>query len=141
MAVSKQIKQKIADRAGHRCEYCQSPQKYSIDSLSVEHIIPKSKGGPDTDSNLALACQRCNNHKFLATECRDPLSGRLAPLYNPRIDVWTDHFAWSADSLLIQGISSVGRGTESKLQLNRESVVNLRRLLIGVDEHPPFGAT
>ncbi len=35
------------------------------------------------------------------------------------------------------GLSPTGRATVSKLQLNREPVVNFRRILIKAGEHPP----
>jgi hypothetical protein len=31
--------------------------------MTVDHVIPKSKGGPSTWENLACACMRCNNRK------------------------------------------------------------------------------
>ncbi|MGI0073191.1 MAG: HNH endonuclease [Nitrosotalea sp.] len=35
----------------------------STENLHWEHIIPRSKGGPDTIDNMAQACQRCNLSK------------------------------------------------------------------------------
>ena len=40
------------------CEYCGSK-----DNLQWEHIIPKSKGGPDSIDNMVLSCQKCNLNK------------------------------------------------------------------------------
>lgn len=48
-----------------------------------------------------------------------------------------EHFAWSAGALLIVGMSPTGRATVDTLLLNRPGVVNLRRLLIAFNEHPP----
>jgi 5-methylcytosine-specific restriction endonuclease McrA len=39
-------------------------------SLSVEHILARTKGGTTTSDNLALACQGCNNHKYDKMEAR-----------------------------------------------------------------------
>ncbi len=47
------------------------------------------------------------------------------------------HFAWSADFSLIIGLTPTGRATVEALQLNREGVVNLRRALYALGEHPP----
>lgn len=127
----------VAERARNCCEYCQSQLRYSADSFSVEHIIPRSLGGTDDLQNLALACQRCNNAKFVAVEAADPLTGRSVPLYHPRQHVWNREFAWSHDFLTIQGLTPMGRATVEKLRLNRPGVVNLRRVLRGVGEHPP----
>ncbi len=139
MAITDEQKRFIADRARHCCEYCKSQLKYSADSFSVEHILPKSRGGNETESNLALACQRCNNHKFTAVESLDPLTGRSVALFHPRDERWDDHFAWSEDYLYLHGLTPTGRATVEKLQLNRDGVVNLRRLLREKGEHPPAG--
>lgn len=40
------------------CIYCGSKE-----NLCFDHIIPKSKGGPDITSNLVLACRKCNSSK------------------------------------------------------------------------------
>lgn len=40
------------------CIYCGSKEH-----LCFDHIIPRSKGGPDITSNLVLACRKCNSSK------------------------------------------------------------------------------
>lgn len=137
MAISSHDRQAVAQRARHCCEYCQSQLKFSADSFSVEHVTPQARGGSDDLSNLALSCQRCNNAKFVAVEAVDPLSGRPAALFHPREHQWAEHFAWSHDFLVIHGVMPIGRATVEKLPLNRQGVVNLRRVLRDVGEHPP----
>ena len=127
----------VAERAGYCCEYCRSQLRFSPDPFSVEHVLPRSGGGPDTPDNLALACQGCNAHKYTATDAVDPASGERVPLYHPRSDTWNDHFVWSDDTSLIVGLSATGRATVAKLKLNRLGVVNLRRVLANMGEHPP----
>lgn len=139
MSINAEHRRAVTDRAFHCCEYCKSQLKYSSDSFSVEHIIPRSLGGTDDLSNLALSCQRCNNHNFTAIQSADPLSGRIVQLFHPREDYWFEHFAWSADYLYIRGLTPIGRATIEKLQLNREGVVNLRRILRAAGEHPAVG--
>ncbi len=87
--------------------------------------------------NLALACQGCNNHKYTKTKGRNPVSGKIVPLYHPRHQRWQDHFTWDEDFILIVGLSSTGWATVEALQLNREGLVNLRRVLYAMGEHPP----
>jgi hypothetical protein len=130
-------KQVVAQRAGERREYCRSPSAFTPDPISVEHIIPRTAGGDNRLSNLALSCQGCNNHKFTSREAPDPASGALVALYHPRQDQWQDHFTWSEDFTLIIGRTSTGRATIAKLRLNRRGVVNLRRALRLIGEHPP----
>ena len=48
----------VLRRDGNRCQYCGSRH-----SLTVDHVLPKSRGGRDTWENLVAACVRCNNKK------------------------------------------------------------------------------
>jgi|SRR6056297_1967873 len=45
-------------RDHHRCQYCRS-----ADRLTIDHVMPKSRGGKDTWENLVAACVPCNNRK------------------------------------------------------------------------------
>jgi hypothetical protein len=128
----------VRERARFCCEYCFAQALFSSDSFSTEHIIPRIKNGLTVLENLAFSCQRCNNHKFTATESIDPITGSFAPLYNPRTDTWAAHFEWNGDFTEILGISSTGRATVLRLNLNREGLVNLRKVLHQTGFHPPF---
>jgi hypothetical protein len=46
---------RAAERAGHRCEYCQAPEAIFNFPFEVEHILPPGRGGTDDESNLALS--------------------------------------------------------------------------------------
>lgn len=131
-------KQIVVDRAGGSCEYCRSQARFSPDPFSIEHIIPRSRGGTDHLDNLALACQGCNSRKYTDVDAIDPVSGKCVPLFHPRQHRWSDHFAWNDDFTLVIGLTPTGRATVERLQLNREGVVNLRRALHSVGAHPPF---
>ena len=54
--------QAILERDNHRCIYCGSTE-----DLQMDHIIPVSKGGRDTITNVAVACATCNHKKFNKT--------------------------------------------------------------------------
>jgi hypothetical protein len=83
-----------------------------------------------------LACSGCNGFKSDNIQAIDPATGQLAFLYNPRKDNWVEHFCWNEDFTLILGLSPIGRATILKLQLNRQSIINLRNVLFQVGEHP-----
>ncbi|WP_310488808.1 HNH endonuclease signature motif containing protein [Chamaesiphon sp. VAR_69_metabat_338] len=135
--ITAQQKELITQRARGYCEYCWSQVKYSPDPFSIEHIIPLSKGGTYDLDNLALACQGCNNRKYNHIEAIDPIDGNFVQLYHPRQQLRSEHFIWSDDFTELIGISPTGRATIVRLQLNREGVVNLRRVLNMVNLHPP----
>lgn len=128
----------VVERAKGYCEYCQLPAAFSASSFNFEHIIPIIKEGLTILSNLAYSCGGCNAHKKDKIEVPDPLTRQLAPLFNPRNDIWSEHFQWNDDDLHIIGITPVGRATVNRLKVNREGNVNLRRLLMLADLHPPI---
>jgi 5-methylcytosine-specific restriction endonuclease McrA len=45
-------------RDRHRCQYCGSDRH-----LTVDHVVPRSKGGADTWENLVTSCAPCNRKK------------------------------------------------------------------------------
>lgn len=132
-----QQKRKIIERASNCCEYCWSQARYATQSFSTDHIIPLSKGGKNTLDNIAFACQGCNNYKYDKIEATDPVSKESVPIYNPRRQRWVEHFGWNDNFTLIIGVTPTGRATVEALKLNRECLVNLRRVLYEFGEHPP----
>ncbi|MCP4361691.1 MAG: HNH endonuclease [Chloroflexi bacterium] len=126
----------IAERADNRCEYCQTPDAFAIHTYNVEHIIPRVKDGQTILSNLAYSCSGCNSLKHTKTAGNDPITNEIAPLYNPRQDRWSEHFAWKDNLLQIVGLTATGRTTIAAIQLNRPGLMNLRRALLAISEHP-----
>jgi hypothetical protein len=127
----------VVERACRCCEYCWAQERFAPDPFSIEHIIPRAKRGTDALDNLAYACQGCNGRKYTSIEALDPATGSNALLYHPRQHRWADHFVWNEDYTLIIGLTPTGRATVEKLYLNRSGLVNLRRVLVMADAHPP----
>ncbi|HFA49003.1 MAG TPA: HNH endonuclease [Bacteroidetes bacterium] len=126
------IRNQVAERAHGCCEYCMAQALYSHDYFSVDHIISILLGGSDLLENLAHICQTCNNHKYIFIEALDPVTGLLAPLFNPRLSKWTEHFKWDETFTIVIGHTPTGRATVEKLHLNREGLINLREVLYSV---------
>jgi hypothetical protein len=57
-------------------------------------------------------------------------------LYHPRQQIWGDHFSWNEDCTEIIGLTAIGRATIEALHLNRNGVMNLRRVLFEKGLHP-----
>lgn len=51
-------RRRIFKRDGHECQYCGSKR-----NLTIDHVIPRSKGGKNTWSNMVTCCSRCNGYK------------------------------------------------------------------------------
>ena len=132
-----ELRRAVERRAGGCCEYCRSQARYATQPFSLEHVLPRSRGGKSSPGNLALACQGCNNHKYNRTHARDPATHKAVAIFNPRRQRWSEHFAWAEGFVRILGLSATGRATVEALNLNRQELVNLRRLLYEAGEHPP----
>lgn len=65
----------ILRRDGNRCQYCGK----KAPDLTIDHIVPKSRGGTDSWENLVAACVRCNNRKGNRT----PEEARISLLKKP----------------------------------------------------------
>lgn len=132
-AFSEVRRAQVADRAGHRCEYCHLPTRGQVATFPLDHIVPRSAGGTTDLTNLALTCPHCNAHKWTAADGTDPETGDAVPLFNPRSDNWSEHFAWSADrpGELI-GLTGTGRATIAHLRINAADMITLRVLLAEV---------
>jgi HNH endonuclease len=131
------LREFVTRRAQGRCEYCRSPAAFAHQRFSLEHIQPRSRKGKPSPGNLALSCQGCNNHKYNRTKAHDSVSGDMVRIFHSRQHHWTDHFAWTDDGTQVLGLTSTGRATVEALQLNRQALINLRRVLVVAGEHPP----
>jgi hypothetical protein len=136
-AIPRAVRRQVRDRAGDRCEYCRHPASYSCAPFVCEHVRPRVLGAGSTAEELAWACPACNGHKYDKTRSRDPQTGRIVPLFNPRRQRWSRHFAWRTDFLQIEGRTATGRATVAALHLNGPALINLRRALRTVGAHPP----
>ena len=58
----RQWRQGIKDAWNNRCAYCGKPP-IDDDSLTIDHVRPKSCGGEDRTSNVIPACRECNQDK------------------------------------------------------------------------------
>lgn len=52
------VREQVYERDGRKCVNCGSPEE-----LTLDHIVPKSKGGPRIFENLQTMCRTCNQRK------------------------------------------------------------------------------
>jgi hypothetical protein len=132
------VRQQVERDAGNRCGYCLTERRYTAKILHVEHIIPIAAGGSSTIDNLWLACDLCNSYKGTATQATDPVTGDLVPLFNPRMQKWSEHFQWSEEGIHIIGLTPTGRATVIALRLNNAILVEARRWWVKSGWYPPI---
>ncbi len=71
----------ILRRDGHRCQYCGG----TAAPLTVDHIVPRARGGMDSWENMVTACLPCNNHKRDRTPERAGMTLRSVPRRPSRV--------------------------------------------------------
>jgi hypothetical protein len=131
--ISADLRQLVASRAAHRCEYCLIDEDDTYIGCQVDHIISEKHGGPTLADNLAYACAFCNRAKgsdigsFAA-------SGQLVRFFNPRIDVGSDHF--SLTDSRIEAKTAIGEATVRILDFNAIERVLERMALTHIGRYP-----
>jgi hypothetical protein len=129
------LRRQVISRAGNRCEYCLIHQDDAVAGHQIDHVVAEKHGGQTILANLALSCLPCNLRKGSDVGSFDPVSGDLVPLFNPRTQVWVEHFG--IEGVRIVGRSSQGRTTVEFLQLNSYERMAERRELMAVGRFPP----
>ena len=135
--IGKRLRQRVARQAQFRCGYCQTQEVVSGIPLTLEHIIPKARGGEDVETNLWSSCRLCNEDKGVLTEAVDPDTATTVRIFNPRLDDWNVHFAWSIEGTIVIGLTAIGRATVKALDLNSSFRVASRTLWVEAGYHPP----
>jgi HNH endonuclease len=126
----------VRHRAGRRCEYCHLPESavpyliYHVDHIVAKQHLDKVSDDPHL---LAWACSECNYHKGPNLVSIDPQTGKQAALFNPRTDVWNDHFM--IQNGMIVGLTPPGRATARLLNMNAPRLLQLRRELARQHEY------
>ena len=81
--VARLTRKEVFLRDGHICQYCGVKTK----DLTIDHVVPRHRGGKHTWENLVSACRTCNHRKGAKTldEARMTL---LRQPYQPRISTY-----------------------------------------------------
>lgn len=132
------LRRLVREQAQYRCGYCLRSEELSGEPMTIEHLHPKSRGGPAAERNLWLACRRCNEYKGARTHAVDPETKKYVRLFNPRTQVWDSHFMWDESGTIIHGITPTGRATVAALRLNNAEVVVTRRQWVAARWWPPM---
>lgn len=76
----------VFERDQHKCQYC--GRRLPKTELTLDHVLPRSRGGRDTWDNLVLACLKCN----LKKSNRTPEEAGMRLTRAPRVPRWLPSF-------------------------------------------------
>jgi 5-methylcytosine-specific restriction endonuclease McrA len=79
-------RQSVFERDKCVCQYC--GRQFPKAQLTIDHVLPQSRGGGDTWENLVLACLECNIRKGNRT----PDEAGMPLLRRPHKPAWMPHF-------------------------------------------------
>jgi hypothetical protein len=123
----------VRERADDRCKYCRLRQEHApLWRHQLEHIIPRKHRGTDEPDNLAWTCVRCNLSKSSNLSGIDVDTGQTVVLFNPRTQIWSEHFAYSDAEIV--GLTPTGRATVAVLNMNEPRRLQLRQELLELGE-------
>lgn len=80
-------RQNIFKRDGSRCVYCGATEH-----LTLDHVIPRARGGSSTWDNLVTACHRCNTSKGDLTPEEAGMKIHYAP-FRPSFIMYLSQFS------------------------------------------------
>jgi hypothetical protein len=114
----------VRQRFHSRCGYCGVSETDVGGELTVDHYVPVSTGGDDSDDNLIYACVRCNLYKadYTLTASSAPAERVLHPL----LDTLSDHYLENEVGILEPRTPS-GSFHIGLLRLNRPQLIQHRR--------------
>ncbi len=128
------LRRLVLRRSSERCEYCGLSQAGQEATFHIDHVTPVAAGGETVAANLALACVSCSLRKSAKQTAVDPETKTEVPLFNPRRDIWSEHFQW--DGVRVVGLTAQGRATIETLALNRSLILAIRREEAALGRHP-----
>lgn len=85
-------RREVLKRDRHACQYCGSKKH-----LTLDHVVPRSRGGKHTWENVVVACASCNSRKGSRTpaEAQMPLLSQPKPPLHPTVafaeEFWQQH--------------------------------------------------
>lgn len=125
------IRRAVIERANGKCEYC-GKSEVSFFAHEVDHVIAQKHRGQTALENLAYSCFECNRFNGRDIASLDPRNDKLTPLYNPRTQMWDEHFRYEQGEIV--PLTPEGRVTEFLLRFNEKTRVQ-ERIALRVGEY------
>lgn len=98
-------RQNLYQRDDYTCQYCHKVHPSS--QLTYDHVVPRSRGGQTTWTNVVTACIRCNLkkgnkmlHQMNVRLLKEPREPAWLPMLGAQVglesapDVWREYLRW-----------------------------------------------
>lgn len=128
------LRRLVAERAGHRCEYCLIREEDTFFGCEVDHVVSTKHGGATAEDNQAYACTACNRRKGSDLGSILRRTGELIRFFNPRTEEWGTHFELSGAR--IEPRTGGGEVTSIIFKFNDEERILEREELISQGRYP-----
>ena len=109
------VREMLFARDRHICAYCGG--HFRLADLTAEHVLPQSKGGRDTWTNLVSACKPCNLRKANRT----PEQARMPLLYVPYVPSQHEAFILRNRRILADQMEFLMAGVPAGSRLHQSS--------------------
>lgn len=109
------VREMLFARDRHVCAYCGG--RFRVADLTAEHVLPQSKGGRDTWTNLVSACKPCNLRKG----DRTPEQARMPLLYVPYVPSQHEAFILRNRRILADQMEFLMAGVPAGSRLRAEA--------------------
>lgn len=134
--LSAELRRIVVARADGLCEYCLIHEDDTFFGCQVDHIVSEKHSGPTQADNPAYACLFCNLHKGSDIGTFIPGTQTLIRFFNPRIDLWNEHFTLNADGVTLAALTEVGEATARIFRFNSPDRLEERQALRNVGRYP-----
>lgn len=148
--ISKKVRQSVNRSIGSKCPTCElimtipnppSKKKYEPipSSITIEHILPLSLGGDNTEINLVAMCHACNTrsrntvqNKFIDARINGARGGKLTDVFKEIIErfvEWSVRSIYTPNSNLDAEIQEFFLETRNSIDESPTSIEELREIL------------
>jgi hypothetical protein len=118
----------VRDRYGGYCGYCGVHEDEVGAQMTIDHFIPRSRGGGNGEENLVYCCHACNEFKG------DYWGDDNRQLLHPRDDDVSLHYVESVQHILVP-LTERGHLHIEVLHLNRPQLIVRRRRIYRENDH------
>lgn len=138
------LKRYIYERDRHYCHFCE--KELLLKQASMDHYLPKSKGGPSSFYNVVLSCKSCNKYKRdqVPIDYKEVIIDNIKKGYkNHKIDKGRvkgleniDQIMSGIEKIIQLGETMVLESGHYRIYIKKESIIKI--IVVGREEEAVF---